>query len=64
MVDTYSDLEYSQLQATLGGSYAINDRARLYGSATLMDFQDKEEYVYGDLSGTLIMYASGMTVGF
>jgi hypothetical protein len=64
MVNTYSDLDYTQVEATLGGNYAIGEKTHVYGSVTLMDLQDDEEYVYGDLSGTLTMYATGLTVGF
>jgi hypothetical protein len=63
-VQDYSDLDYTQLTATYGGSFAFSDQARVYGSLTFMDLVDSAPYVYGDLSGTLILYAAGMTVDF
>ena len=39
-------------------------RSSLYGTFTVMDFQDDQEYVYGDLSGTLYLTTLGMRVGF
>ena len=63
-VHEYSDLDYSQLNGTLGVNYKLDKRAKVYGSVNLMDLQDDQEYVYGDLSGMIVTYAAGMTVGF
>ena len=63
-VNEYSDLDYAQLEGTLGVNYKLDKRAKVYGSVNLMDLQDSQEYVYGDLTGAIITYAAGMTVGF
>jgi len=63
-INEYSDLDYSQLEGTLGANYKLDKRATVYGSVNLMDLQDDQIYVYGDLSGMLITYAVGMTIGF
>ena len=63
-VNEYSDLDYSQFEGTLGVNYKLDSKASVYGSVNLMDLQDDQEYVYGDLSGMLVTYAAGMTVGF
>ena len=63
-INEYSDLDYSQLEGTLGVNYKLDKQATVYGSVNLMDLQDDQAYVYGDLSGMLVTYAAGMTVGF
>lgn len=63
-IQAYSDLEYTQLEATLGGSYKVAPDWSVYGGVTLMDLQDDQPYVYGDLDGRLVLWSTGMTVGF
>ena len=63
-INEYSDLDYKILSATLGGNWRFASRSSLYGTFTVMDFQDDQEYVYGDLSGTLYITTLGMRVGF
>lgn len=63
-IQAYSDLEYTQLEATLGGSYKVAPDWSVYGSVTLMDLQDDQPYVYGDMDGRLVLWSTGMTVGF
>ena len=50
--DDYSDLDYSVLNLTLNVNLAINEHWSIYGVFNLTDFNDDEEYVYGDLDGT------------
>jgi hypothetical protein len=64
MINTYSDLDYGQLEGTVGVNYKLDAKASVYGSVNLMDLQDDQPYVYGDMSGLLVTYAAGMTVGF
>lgn len=64
VISDYSDLDYSQLEGTLGVNYKLDKAATLYGSVNLMDLQDDQVYVYGDLSGAIVTYAAGMTLGF
>jgi len=63
-INEYSDLDYAQLEGTLGVNYKLDKKATVYGSVNLMDLQDNQAYVYGDLTGAIITYAAGMTVGF
>ena len=63
-VHEYSDLEYTQLEATLGVNYKLDKRASVYGAVNLLDLEDDQAYVYGDLSGTITTYSAGMSVGF
>ncbi len=51
LVETYSDLEYSQLDLTVGGTYNFSERLYTTASLTFSDFDSDEEYVFGDESG-------------
>jgi hypothetical protein len=64
VISDYSDLDYTQLEGTFGVNYKLDEHASLYGSVNLMDLQDDQVYVYGDLTGSIITYAAGMRVGF
>ncbi len=64
VISDYSDLDYTQLEGTLGLNYKLDPTASVYASINLMDLQDDQEYVYGDLTGSIITYAAGMTMGF
>ncbi len=64
VISDYSDLDYTQLEGTFGVNYKLDRKASVYGSVNLMDLQDDQTYVYGDLTGSIITYAAGMTVGF
>ncbi len=50
-VVSYSDLEYTQLDLTVAGTYNFTDRLYTTASLTFSDFEADEEYVYGDESG-------------
>jgi hypothetical protein len=52
------------LSLTYGASFQIDRDSRLYGSITVMDLDDGQPYVYGDLDGKLTIYSAGMTVDF
>lgn len=64
MIQNYSDLDYRRLDATLGVRVHTSPRASLTGSLTLMNLDDQAAYVYGDLTGTILVYAAGATVKF
>ncbi len=64
VISDYSDLDYTQLEGTLGVNYKLDQTASVYASVNLMDLQDDQVYVYGDLTGSIITYAAGMTMGF
>ncbi len=63
-IGDYSDLDYTTLEGTFGVNYKLDQRATLYGSVNVVDLQDDQTYVYGDLTGNIVTYATGMTVGF
>lgn len=63
-INEYSDLDYAQLEATVGLKYKMNGRSSLYGSVNIMDLRDDQQYVYGALTSTLLTYAAGMNVAF
>ena len=50
--------------ATLGAGYAFGAGRNLFAAVSLLDLTDDASYVYGDLSGTLITYSTGLRVGF
>ena len=52
LVEDYSDLEYTQIDLTIGGTYDFSDRLYTSASLTYSDFDSDEEYVYGDESGS------------
>ncbi len=64
VISDYSDLDYTTLEGTFGMNYKLDKQATLYGSVNLVDLQDDQIYVYGDLTGQIVTYSAGMTVGF
>ncbi len=61
-VENYSDLEYTQIDLSVGGTYNFSDRLYATASATYSDFDSDEEYVYGDESGSV--YYGTLGVGY
>jgi hypothetical protein len=59
-VDQYSDLDYTQLDLSLGASYRLAPRTQVFAGMTYQDFVDDEPYVYGDLDGRLLIYNAGL----
>ena len=49
-----SDLDYTQLSGTFGVNYKLDRKATVYGSVNLLDLKDDQEYVYGDLTGSIV----------
>ncbi|MDH3998919.1 MAG: hypothetical protein OET90_08770 [Desulfuromonadales bacterium] len=47
----YSDLEYTQIDLSVGCNYDFTDRLYTTANLTYSDFDSGEEYVYGDESG-------------
>jgi hypothetical protein len=62
LVEDYSDLEYQQIDVTLGGTYSFTDRLYTTAMATYRDFNSDEDYVYGDEDGTA--YYGYLGVGY
>jgi len=52
-MENYSDLDFAQLDITLGASYSINKNVGVGVNYYYTDLNDDEEYVYGDQSSTL-----------
>ena len=52
LVEDYSDLEYTRIDLTIGGTYNFSDRLYTSASLTYSDFDSDEDYVYGDESGS------------
>jgi hypothetical protein len=64
MIQEYSDLDYRRVDATLGLRVHYSPRASAYGSVTWMHLDDRQPYVYGDLNGSVYVYALGATMTF
>ncbi len=62
LVENYSDLEYTQINISLGGTYDFTERLYVTAMTTYSDFDSDEEYVYGDESGSV--YYGSLGVGY
>lgn len=51
-VEDYSELEYTRIDLTIGGTYNFTDRLYTSANLTYSDFDADEDYVYGDESGS------------
>ena len=49
-IDELSDLKYTAMEASVSAMYAISDTLGLTVNYNYSDYQDDEEYVYGDTS--------------
>ena len=49
--EDYSDLDYTMWELELSGSYSLTDALGLTVTYWYSDYEDDEEYVYGDLTG-------------
>ena len=52
LVEDYSELEYTRIDLTIGGTYNFTDRLYTSANLTYSDFDADEDYVYGDESGS------------
>ena len=62
LVETYSDLEYSRLDLTAGGTYEFTERLYTTCSLTYSELDAEEEYVFGDEDGRA--YFAFLGVGY
>ncbi|OPL11922.1 MAG: hypothetical protein AVO38_15285 [delta proteobacterium ML8_D] len=62
--EEYSDLEYIMWELELTGNYSITDQLGLTVNWLYSEYQDQEEYVYGELDGKLWMLSSFVTYRF
>jgi hypothetical protein len=60
----YSDLDFAQLDITLGASYQINQNVGVGLNYFYTDLDDSEEYVYGEQSSTLQSVMGYLTYSF
>ncbi len=63
-IGRYSDLDYAQVQLTLGAEYAVSSRVSLTGEASYVDLTDNQGYVYGIESGSFYVVRTGVKIGF
>jgi len=63
-MDNYSDLEFSELAFTAGVNYRLNKNVGLGLNYYYNDYDDEEEYVYGDQSVTLQSLMGSVTYRF
>ena len=61
---TYSDLEYTQLNVSLGGTYNFSNNLYMMAKAQYEQFEDDQPYVYGDQDGTAISGNVGIGYNF
>lgn len=62
-VHLYSDLAYSRIDLSITGDYQIGEETTFTGQIMYIDFADDNGYVYGDQSGSLLMFRAGVTFG-
>lgn len=62
LIENYSDLEYEQIELSLGGTYNITDNLYTTALAVADIFDSEEDYVYGDEGGTV--YSGYLGVGY
>ncbi len=63
-VASYSDLEYQQLGASIGGTYAFSPALYLTAQAGYDLFIDDQAYVYGDQDGEAYRLSIGLGYRF
>lgn len=63
-IDELSDLNYTVTGIELSANYAITDNLDITANYTYSDYQDNEEYVYGDTSGETQAIAAFLTFRF
>jgi len=62
-VHTYSDLEYTELRASVGVNFGLTDAIGLFGAFTYYDLQDDEPYLQ-DATGSVEIVSGGLTWSF
>lgn len=63
-IDELSNLSYTALGVELSAGYAITDSLSLSVNYNYSDYQDNEEYVYGDTSGETQAISTFLTFRF
>lgn len=63
-IDKLSDLDYMSWEVSLAADYSITKQLGLTATYTYSDYQDDQEYVYGDTSGDCQAIAAFLTWKF
>ena len=63
-INTFSDLEYTQLEFHGRGTRNIARNTSFYVGAGIIDLDDKSPYVYGDMSGSVVYTRAGIETAF
>lgn len=61
---TYSDLDYTILQLSIGGEIKLASNVTWTASFDYADFADDQPWVYGDESGSMFIVRSGVRFDF
>lgn len=64
VMSNYSDLDFAQLDITLGARYQVNTNVGVGLNYYYTDLDDSQEYVYGDQSSTLQSLMGYVTYSF
>ncbi len=59
MVNTYSDLGYVYINASLGLEYRLTDRLAVTGNVDYYYLRDAAGYVYGNETGSFTIFRTG-----
>jgi hypothetical protein len=62
-VNTYSDLRYTEVRATVGLTHKLTSFMEVFGSASIFDVDDKDPYLES-LSGRVALYVAGLNWTF
>ena len=62
-VSDYSDLDYSELRATLGLKYRLGDAVGLFAAVSAYDLDDSQPYIQ-DANGSVTLFTGGLTWHF
>ncbi len=63
-MDSYSDLDYEQLDFNLSTSYIMDNGIGLHFNYTLFYFDDQDPYVYGDQGNTVHVLSGFLSYRF
>ena len=62
-VHEYSELEYTEIRATAGLRYKLNEKLGVFASASLYDVDDDNPYLQ-DATGSVSIYRGGLSWSF
>ena len=62
-IGTYSDLAYTLVNVWLGAEYALSPKTSLTADVVYYDLTDDTGYVYGNESGSLYVFRTGIRIG-